>query len=71
METLGINSGLLFVQMVVMLVVFGLPIISLFDLRKKGMSGVELGIWVLVICIVPVIGSLAYWIVKPSSEKNK
>ncbi len=70
METLGINSGLLFVQMIVMLVVFGLPIISLFDLRKKGLGSTELGIWVLVICIVPVIGSLAYWIIKPSSEER-
>ncbi|MFN8384412.1 MAG: hypothetical protein U0V02_20910 [Anaerolineales bacterium] len=68
METLGINSGLLFVQMIVLLVVFGLPIISLFDLRKKKLDGIALGIWVLVICIVPVIGSLAYWIIKPTSE---
>ena len=68
MEALGINSGLLFGQMIVLLVVFGLPIISLFDLRKKGLDGMVLGIWVLIICVVPVIGSLAYWIVKPSSE---
>ena len=68
MEALGINGGLLFVQVIVLLVVFGLPVISLFDLRKKGLDGMVLGIWVLIICVVPVIGSLAYWIVKPSSE---
>ena len=68
MEALGINGGLLFVQVIVLLVVFGFPVISLFDLRKKGLDGIVLGIWVLIICVVPVIGSLAYWIVKPSSE---
>jgi hypothetical protein len=68
MEALGINSGLLFVQMIFLLVIFGLPVVSLFDLRKKKLGGIELGIWVLVVCIVPVIGSLAYWIIKPSAE---
>ncbi len=68
MEALGINSGLLFVQMIFLLVIFGLPVVSLFDLRKKKLGGRELGIWVLVVCFVPVIGSLAYWIIKPSAE---
>ncbi len=68
MEALGINSGLLFVQMIFLLVIFGLPVVSLFDLRKKKLGGIELGIWVLVVCVVPVIGSLAYWIIKPSAE---
>lgn len=53
MEPLGINTG---------------PLISLLDLRKKNLSGVPLGIWVLIICAIPVIGSLAYWIIKPSAE---
>ena len=68
MEALGINGGLLFVQVIVLLVVFGFPVISLFDLRKKKLDGIALGIWVLVICAVPIIGPLAYWIIKPSSE---
>ena len=68
MEALGINSGVLFVQMIFLLVIFGLPVVSLFDLRKKKLGGIELGIWVLVVCVVPVIGSLAYWIIKPSAE---
>jgi hypothetical protein len=46
----------------------GLPIITLFDLRKKNLSGIPLGIWVLIICAIPVIGSLAYWIIRPSAE---
>ncbi|HEX9331110.1 MAG TPA: PLDc N-terminal domain-containing protein [Anaerolineales bacterium] len=57
MEPLGIS-----------MVLIGLPIISLIDLAKKKLNGTPLAIWVLVICGVPFIGSLAYWIVKPTTE---
>jgi hypothetical protein len=68
MEPLGINTGLLLIQLIPVILLIGLPIISLLDLRKKNLSGVPLGIWVLIICAIPVIGSLAYWIIKPSAE---
>lgn len=68
MESLGINTGLLLVQLIPVLLMLGFPIISLVDLRKKKLSGTTLGIWVLIICAIPIIGPLAYWIIKPSSE---
>ena len=68
MEPLGINTGLLIVQLLPIILLFGLPLISLLDLRKNNLSGVPLGIWVLIICVIPVLGSLAYWIIKPSAE---
>ncbi len=68
MEPLGINTGLLIAQLLPIILLIGLPLISLLDLRKKNLSGVPLGIWVLIICAIPVIGSLAYWIIKPSAE---
>jgi hypothetical protein len=43
---------------------------TLFSLRSNDLSGVALGLWVLIICAVPFLGSLAYWIVRPSHEKN-
>ncbi len=70
MDSLGINTGLLFVQILPIILFIGMPVISLLDLRKKNLSGTTLGIWVLVICAVPIIGSLAYWIIKPSVEKK-
>ena len=68
MELLGINIGLLIVQLLPIILFIGIPVISLFDLRKKNLNGLTLGIWVLVICAIPIIGALAYWIIRPSAE---
>jgi hypothetical protein len=70
MDALGINFGLLLEQVFFVIVLIGLPVISLMDLAKKRLSGTPLAIWALVICLVPVIGSLAYWIVKPTAESR-
>jgi hypothetical protein len=70
MEPLGINAGLLLVQAIPIMLLIGLPIISLIDLAKKKLSGTPLAVWVLVICAVPLLGSLAYWIIKPISESK-
>ena len=67
MDELGINIGLLLVQLIPAMVLIGFPIISLVDLKKKKISGTTLAIWVLIICAIPLIGSVAYWIIKPSS----
>ena len=68
MDAIGINFNLLLMQIIFAMVLIGLPIITLFDLGKKKMTGTPLAIWVLIICAIPVIGSLAYWIIKPSPE---
>lgn len=68
MEPIAINTGLLLIQLLVVTVMLRLPVISLIDLAKKRLSGTPLAIWVLVICVVPVLGSLAYWIIKPTPE---
>ena len=68
MEALGINAGLLLVQILSVTVTIGLPIVSLIDLARKRLTGLPLAIWAFTICIVPVIGPLAYWIIKPTAE---
>ena len=70
MDALGINFGPLVVQFFFVTLWVGLPIISLIDLARKRLKGTPLAIWVLVICAVPVLGSLAYWIVKPTAESR-
>jgi hypothetical protein len=70
MEPLGINTGLLLLQLIPIIALIGFPIISLIDLKKKFLSGTTLAIWALLICAVPLLGALAYWIIRPSSEKK-
>lgn len=70
MDALGINFGLLLIQLFFIALFIGLPVISLIDLARKKLSGTPLALWVLVICVVPVLGSLAYWIVKPAAESR-
>lgn len=70
MEPLGINLGLAFIEILIILVMIGLPVLSLVDLSRKKLSGTPLALWVLIICAVPLLGSLAYWIIRPTAEKT-
>ena len=70
MEPLGIGTGELIVIFFIAVFSVGLPVISLIDLARKRMSPTPLAIWALMICIVPILGSLAYWIVKPNAENK-
>ena len=70
MDAIGINPGILLIQAVPVILFIGLPIISLIDLAKKKMSGTPLALWVLVICAIPALGAIAYWIVKPTAESR-
>lgn len=69
MDALGINFGLLFMQLLALLVLI-FPILTLFNLARKKLTGTLLALWVLIICAVPLLGPLAYWIVRPSSENK-
>jgi hypothetical protein len=68
MDALGINLGMLLGQSFFVVLLIGLPIISLIDLARKKLSGTPLAAWVLVICVAPLLGLLAYWIIKPTAE---
>ena len=70
MDPLGLNFDALIVQAVFVTLLMGLPIISLLDLARKKLSGTPLAVWVLVICAVPVLGAVAYWIIKPTAESR-
>jgi len=70
METLGINWGFLIIQM---LFVGSWPlasIIALLALRRSRLTGISQAIWALLVVAIPILGALAYFIVKPS-EKNQ
>jgi len=70
MERMGINMGLGLLELIPLLLLIGLPIISLIDLTKRKLTGTPLAIWALIICAIPWLGSIAYWIVRPSAESK-
>jgi len=70
MDALGINFGMLLVQSIIPIILFVFPMISLIDLSRKKLTGTTLALWVLVICVVPILGASAYWIIKPTAESK-
>ena len=68
MEAIGLSAGMFFEQFIVLILFLGLPIISLIDLAKRKLTGIPLAIWAVFICIVPLMGSIAYWIIQPTAE---
>lgn len=67
MDSLGIHLGFLEIQLIAFSLC--LPLIlslaALFSLRKQNLRGTALGLWVLIICILPYLGAFAYWIIRP------
>ena len=70
MEAIGLSAGMFFEQFIVLILFLGLPIISLIDLAKRKLTGIPLAIWAVFICIVPLMGSIAYWIIRPTAESK-
>ena len=65
-DTLGINWGLLIIQF---LIFGGWPLfslIALFALRRSNLTGTNQVLWALLIIAIPVLGTLAFFIVRPS-----
>jgi hypothetical protein len=70
MDALNINFGFLLAQIIIPIALIGLPLLALLDLAKKKLSGTALALWVLIICAIPLLGPLAYWIVRPTVESR-
>jgi hypothetical protein len=70
MDALGISARELLVEAFILILFFGLPIISLIDLSRRKLTGTPLAIWALLICVVPFLGCVAYWIVRPLGESK-
>lgn len=71
MEPLGINWGFLIFQFLI----FGgwilLSLIALFALRRAQLTGISQALWVLLVIAIPVLGALAFFIVRPSEDNPR
>lgn len=71
MDFVGINWGYLLVTIFNLILLLGWPlfaILTLLQLRRREMPEVARAIWVALIIIVPYLGALAYWLVKPEEK---
>lgn len=71
MELTGFSFEYLFVMLFNILILAAWPVfslITLFSLRRSGLKGITLALWVLIILVVPLLGALAYWIIKPTED---
>ncbi len=68
MEPIGINWGILIINL---LLIGSWPlfsIIALLGLRRSHLTGTNQVLWALLVVAVPVLGALAFFIVKPSEN---
>lgn len=69
MARFGFGLGFLAIQILNILLIvawLGLSIYCLFQLRKQSMSATAKALWTLIIILIPLLGSIAFLIVKPS-----
>lgn len=72
MEHLGINTGFLLFQIFNIVLLIGWPILSIvaiLGLRKQNLSQITQALWVLIVLIIPFLGAIAYWLVRPSGDQ--
>ena len=65
MDSLGINVEYLIIQLIVIGAWPILVLWALFTLRRAQLTEINKALWVLLIIAVPILGSLAFFIVKP------
>ena len=68
MDTFGVNWAFLAIQTAMLglpLLWFILSLFGLFALHRSHLSGITQALWAVLIAAVPVLGALAFFIVKP------
>ena len=58
-------------EILILLLVIALPIWVLFRLRSSQVSGLALVLWVIVIIVIPLLGPLAFFIVRPGHSESQ
>jgi hypothetical protein len=48
----------------------GLSIAALFMLKKRSLGETATVLWAILICILPILGAVAFWIVSPKGSEQ-
>ena len=70
METFGINWGVLIIQALIFSIIPALSLMALFSLRRTHITGITQVLWALLIVAIPVLGALAFFIIKPTENSQ-
>ena len=70
MEALGINWGYLIIQVLIFSIIPALSLMALLALRRTHITGITQVLWALLIVAIPVLGALAFFIVKPTENSQ-
>ncbi len=71
MESLGLSSGYLLVQLCNLSLLLLWPLLSvvaLLELRQRTLPPTAQALWALLIALVPILGAVAFWIVQPGAK---
>ncbi|GAB4527510.1 MAG: hypothetical protein Fur0018_13180 [Anaerolineales bacterium] len=71
MEHFGMNTGFLLMQLCnlsILLVWFVAAIVALFQLRTADLPATPKAVWAALVCLVPVLGAMAFFIVRPGES---
>jgi hypothetical protein len=69
----GIRSGFLFLQILnclIPLLWLGLSVAALLGLKKRSLGETATVLWAILICILPILGAVAFWIVSPKGQEQ-
>ncbi len=64
----GINWGYLIIQMLIFGIYPLLSLVALLALRRSHVTGIPQVLWALLIVAIPVLGALAFFIVRPTEN---
>ena len=68
-------SGMNWEILIIQFLIFGswplLSLFALFGLRRAQVTGISQAIWTLLIIAIPILGALAFFIVRPSDSTQQ
>ena len=71
MLNMGFNLGILFVQILNLVLVLGwifLVVFALVRLKQRSLNSTTTALWVLIILLIPLLGAIVYLAFKPSDD---
>jgi len=70
MDILGINWSYLILQIFFVVVWPLLSLVALYTLRRRHLNGTNQALWALLIVAIPVLGALAFFVIKPGTSDH-